>query len=138
MTLCVIPQITFPVKGLPAYFTAVRRQAGRLGLLFLRLRHLWAPRLLALVLRLAGVTPAVRERLPAAPTGEPLLTSVDLLVAPERSGSREAFVADVAAVWLDSCVTPHVHLHVLESLTADSAGAAGVPVMLQVSQQSTR
>lgn len=66
------------------------------------------------------------------------LSSVDLLVAPQRSRSREALVADAAAVWFDSCVASHVHLHVLKSLTADAAGATGLSVRLQVSQQTIR
>lgn len=61
MTLCMIPQIAFTVKGLSADFTAVRRR--NLGVLFhswnfLYLRSLQALRVL-IVVNLPGVTPAM-------------------------------------------------------------------------------
>lgn len=62
----------------------------------------------------------------------------DLLVAPQGSGSRERLVADAAAVRLDPRVASHVRLHVLKGLPTDAAGAAGLPVRLQVGQQTSR
>lgn len=59
------------------------------------------------------------------------LPAVDLLVPPQRSGSGEALVADVTAERFDSCVTPHVRLHVLKRLPADltrPAAAGGLSV----------
>lgn len=66
------------------------------------------------------------------------LATVNLLVAPECSGSGEAFGTDAAAVRFDAGVTAHVRLHVLELLPTDAAGATGLTVRLQVSQQSIR
>lgn len=92
---------------------------------------------------LPGVTPAVRlqsaaldEGLPAALADVRSLSCVNLLVAPQRAGSREAFVADGAAVRFDPRVASHVRLHVLETFAADAAGAAGLSVRLQVTQQT--
>lgn len=62
--------------------------------------------------------------------------TVDLLVAPQCSGSGEAFVADAAVVRLDPCVASHMRFHVLETFAADAAGPAGLSVRLQVSQQT--
>lgn len=50
--------------------------------------------------------------------------AVDLLVAPERSGPREALPTDAAAVRFLPRVTPHVCLHVLERLSTDLTGAS--------------
>lgn len=61
---------------------------------------------------------------------------MDLLVAPQSSGSGETLVADAAAVRFDPSVASHMCLHVLETLTADAAGPAGLSVRLQVSQQT--
>lgn len=63
-------------------------------------------------------------------------SAVDLLVAPERSRSREALSADVTIEWFDSSVAPHVCLHVLKHLPADLAAPApateGVSVRSQM------
>lgn len=45
--------------------------------------------------------------------------AVDLLVAPQRSRSGEALAAEVTAERFQSCVTPHVRLHVLKSSATD-------------------
>lgn len=94
---------------------------------------------------LQRVTPAVRlqgaaldEGLPTVLADVRSLSCVDLLVASQCSGSGEAFVADGAAVRFDPCVASHVRLHVLETFPTDAAGAAGVSVRLQVSQQTGR
>lgn len=51
------------------------------------------------------------------------LAAVDLPVAPERSGPREALPTDAAAVRFLSGVAPHVCLHVLEGLSTDATRA---------------
>ena len=149
MALSVFPQTTFILKRLSADFTAVRHRLSRcLGVLFeggtflcLRVCTVW--RWLIALVDLPGVTPAVRlqgaalnEGLPAALADVRSLSCVDFLVASQRTGSREALVADGTAVRFDSCVASHVRLHVLETFTADAAGAAGLFVRLQVSQQT--
>lgn len=143
------PQTTFILKRLSADFTAVRRRlSGRLGVLFegrtfLCLRVCTVRRWLVALVDLQGVTPAVRlqgtalnEGLPAALADVRSLSCVDFLVAPQSTSSREAFVADGTAVRFDPRVASHVRLHVLETFTADAAGAAGLSVRLQVSQQT--
>lgn len=140
------PQITFVLKSVSADFAALRRRLSRqLGVLFdtrtvLHLR-VWR-RLIALV-DLQRVTPAVclqgtalDEGLPAAVTNVWSLSRVDLLMASQRSGSGEAFVTDGAAVRFDPRVASHVRLHILEPFATDAAGAAGLSVRLQVSQQT--
>lgn len=66
--------------------------------------------------------------------------AVNLLVAPQCSGSGEALSADVAAVWFDSCVTPHVRVHVLKRLPADltcpPTTAAGFSVRSEMLNQT--
>lgn len=69
------------------------------------------------------------------------LPAVDLLVPPQSSGSGEALVADVTAEWFDSCVTPHVCLHVLKCLPTDLTGPAaaiGLSVRSEVVDQTVR
>lgn len=46
-------------------------------------------------------------------------SAVDLLMSPQCSESGEALTADVAAVWFDAGVTPHVRFHILKCLPAD-------------------
>lgn len=105
------PQTTFTVKVLSTDSTGVRRPSWTLR----------SPRSLQ-----ALRVPLIVD-LPA-----------DLLVAPQGSGSREGLVADAAAVRLDPRVASHVRLHVLKGLPTDAAGAAGLPVRLQVGQQTIR
>lgn len=66
------------------------------------------------------------------------LATVQLPVAPQCSRSGEVFVANAAAVRFDPCVAPHVCLHVLEALPTDAAGATGLSVSPQVTQQDVR
>lgn len=70
------------------------------------------------------------------PAGVGSLPGVNLLVASQRSRSREALVADATAVRFYPCVPSHVRLHVLETLSADVAGSVRLSVRLQVSQQT--
>lgn len=60
------------------------------------------------------------------------LAAVDLLVAPQRSGPREALPADAAAKRFLSGVAPHVRLHVPERLSTD---VAGFPVGLEMVEE---
>lgn len=90
----------------------------------------------------SGVIPDVRsqsaiidERLPAELADVGPLAAVDPLVAPQGAGPREALPADVAAVWFDAGMAPHVRLDVLVGLTTDVTDAAGVSVRLQVVHQ---
>lgn len=117
--LHVVPQVPPPAEGLAADLAAVGRGLGVFG---------WAG--LGRALGAVGVAP-----LQEAPLTAYLLT-VDLTVAPQSAGSGEALAADATAVRLHPRVAPHVHVHVLEGSAADPAGSAGVPVGLQVGQQS--
>lgn len=81
---------------------------------------------------------ALKKCLPTVLTNMWSVTTVDLLVAPERAGSGETFIADATVVWFDSGVASHVHLHVLEGLPTDPASSTGLSVDLQVSQQNFR
>lgn len=56
------------------------------------------------------------------------LTTVNLLVTPQCTRSGEVFATDKAAVWFEARVAPHVGLHVLESLPADTADPASLSV----------
>lgn len=127
-----LPQVPLPGERLPAHSAAVSRR----GVL---LRGLWAGALLLLVLALVSpqCTP-LQEAPPTALADVRWPADVDLLVAPQRSGSGEALAADPTAVGSDSRVESHVCFHVLEGSSADPTGSAGVPVGLQVRQQSFR
>lgn len=154
MTFSVFPQTTFTLKRLPADFAAVRRLSRHIDVVFnrwtflrIRLQTLRVRRTLAVLIAvdLPQVTLAVslqgaalHEGLPAVLADVWAVPAVNLLVAPQRSGSGETFVADATAVWFDPRVASHMCLHVLETLTADAAGPISLSVRLQMSQQTVR
>lgn len=89
-----------------------------------------------------GVVPDVHcqsaiidESLPTELTDVRPLTAVDPLVAPQSTGSWEAFPADAAAVRFDTCVAAHVGVNVLVGFATDVADLPGVSVSLEVVQQ---
>lgn len=79
-----------------------------------------------------GESSVINERLPAELTDVRSLPTVDPFVAPQSTGPRKGLPADVAVVWFDTGVTPHVGLNVLVGFTADVTDFAGVSVTLQV------
>lgn len=110
------------------------RPGRHLGVLLcasLRLSRRWALAALGAVAFAVSLQPTpLQERLPTEPTRVRPLTAVDLLVAPECSGSGEALAADSTAVRFDSRVASHVHLHVLEGSPTDPTGSASLSVGL--------
>lgn len=71
---------------------------------------------------------ALYEGLATAVTNMRALTTVDLIVAPKRTWPGEVFATDQAVVRFEACVAPHVRLHVLESLSADTTGPTSLSV----------
>lgn len=141
--LSVFPQESVAVEGVATNPAAEYPSGGPLVGLAFHLGALTSLSLLTLVSFILFVAGQVLQKKLIFMESQPAdwtrpLAAVDLPVAPQRSGPREALPTDAAAVRFLSGVTPHVRLHVLEGLPTDVTRPSAFSVRLQMVEELER